>query len=247
MTDLQGDLARFLAREQALFFRSGLVLKDGRPTPYFVNLGAIRTGRSGLELARFFARALIERDIIRPGDVIIGPSYKGPPLAALTAAVLYSEHGLEAAYDYDRKEAKTHGEAAGGKNMFVTGALAQGKTGVIIDDVATSMATKVELLERIKPVAPEFKVKAVIIAVDREQTQPVYDADGQVVLGAKGRDAVADFTAAAGVAVEAVGGVRAMVTSLYESGFPVLQEGELKPLTEETMAAFKEYLATYGR
>ena len=38
MKPYQENLARLLAESGALFFRSGLRLKDGRPTPYFVNL-----------------------------------------------------------------------------------------------------------------------------------------------------------------------------------------------------------------
>ncbi|MBW1713194.1 MAG: orotate phosphoribosyltransferase, partial [Deltaproteobacteria bacterium] len=60
MTSYQDGLARFLARSGALFFAPGLKLKDGRPTPYFVNLGRINTGRTGLELAGYLSRMLVE-------------------------------------------------------------------------------------------------------------------------------------------------------------------------------------------
>ena len=45
MKPYQEDLAAILAESQALFFQDGLTLKDGRPTPYFVNFGLFRTGR----------------------------------------------------------------------------------------------------------------------------------------------------------------------------------------------------------
>ncbi len=55
MQAYQERLAVLLAESGALFFQEGLRLKDGRPTPYFVNLGVFRTGRSAWELGRCFA------------------------------------------------------------------------------------------------------------------------------------------------------------------------------------------------
>ena len=36
-------LAKTLAETGVLFFDTGLVLKDGRPTPYFVNMAMFKT------------------------------------------------------------------------------------------------------------------------------------------------------------------------------------------------------------
>ncbi len=246
-TDYFQDVARFLARTGALFFDRGLRLKDGRPTPYFVNLGRVNTGRAGLALAGFFARMLHDEGLIDEETVIIGPSYKGPPLAALTAAALYIEYGLSVGYDYDRKEAKTHGEASGAKSMFVTGALAEARKAVIIDDVATSMATKIELIDKIKRVAPTLGITAVVIAVDREQTQPVYDESGKLVEGVKGKDAVRTFTEKTGVPVLALAPITRVVEYLYRERLPVKVRGEMKALSRADKDAFDAYLALYGR
>lgn len=53
MEDYKKRLAKILAETGALFFDKGLVLKDGRPTPYFVNFGMFRTGRLSMELGSF--------------------------------------------------------------------------------------------------------------------------------------------------------------------------------------------------
>lgn len=247
MPDYEGDFARFLAQSGALFFASGLRLKDGRPTPYFINLGRVNTGRLGLELAGFFARMLIAEGLVAHGSVLIGPSYKGSAIAALAAASLWTEHGLEVGFDYDRKEAKTHGEASGSGKVFVTGALAAGSEGVILDDVATSMATKIELVDKIRAAAPGFKIRAVVIGVDREQTQPVYDASGRLLEGVRGEDAIKAFTEKTGIPVRAVAGVRAVVQYLYENKVPVLVDGQSRALGQEEKERFDEYLAVYGR
>ena len=55
MDEYKKSLARTLAETGALFFDRNLVLKDGRPTPYFVNMAMFKTGRLSLELGSFFA------------------------------------------------------------------------------------------------------------------------------------------------------------------------------------------------
>ena len=50
----QQEFARFLVETGSLFFRQGLVLKDGRPSPYFVNLGKFSTGKLSYRLGSFF-------------------------------------------------------------------------------------------------------------------------------------------------------------------------------------------------
>ena len=145
----QQRLARLLAGCGALFFAPDLRLKDGRPTPYFVNLGKLNTGRLALEMGRCFAGWIAEQGLAGENPVILGPSYKGSALALAAAMCLWQDEVADLAFDYDRKEAKTHGEASGAKAMFVTGALTPGAKVLIIDDVGTSMATKRDLLEKL--------------------------------------------------------------------------------------------------
>jgi orotate phosphoribosyltransferase len=251
MRPYQQRLAALLAESGSLFFRSGLRLKDGRPTPYFVNLGVFRTGRLALELGRCFADWMKDQGLHQQVDVLLGPSYKGSAIAQATAIALYQEHGVDLAFEYDRKEAKTHGEASGGGNLFVTGALDKGSRVLILDDVGTSMATKVELLDKVKAEDARrglgLKIQGVALAVDREQVQAVYDAEGKVVQGGRGADALADFTAKTGLKVWALLGMRQAFQWLHSQGLPVLVEGVRQPLGEALMQQVGDYLAIYGR
>ena len=43
-------------------------------------------------------------------DVILGPAYKGIPLATTMAVALSEQHGIDMPYSFNRKEAKAHGE-----------------------------------------------------------------------------------------------------------------------------------------
>lgn len=247
MKDYQKRLTKLLAESGSLFFRQGLRLKDGRPTPYFVNLGVFRTGRLSFELGRCFADWMVEAGLDKQVDVLVGPSYKGSAIAQACAVALYEKHGVDLSFDYDRKEAKTHGEATGKGSMMVTGALEKGSRILIIDDVGTSMATKVELLEKLETLGLDLDVKGVSLAVDREQTQAVYDENGQVVEGQKGPDALAAFTQKTGLGVWSLLGIKAAVNYLHESGEPVLVDNERKPLGSDLLAQVNEYLSIYGR
>ena len=153
MEDYKKSLALLLAETGALFFDKDLSLKDGRPTPYFVNLGMFRTGRLSMEMGSFFAEMMVEHRLVEETDIILGPSYKGSAIALATAIALYVHHGCDLLYEYDRKEAKTHGEGSGAKSMFVNRAFFDGCRVFVVDDVATSMGTKYDLVKRVKTVA----------------------------------------------------------------------------------------------
>ncbi len=112
MEEYKKRLALILAETGALFFDNNLVLKDGRPTPYFVNMGMFRTGRLSREMGSFFADMIVLQGLSNQIDVILGPTYKGSAIALATAIALYNGYGLDLSFDYDRKEAKTHGEGS---------------------------------------------------------------------------------------------------------------------------------------
>lgn len=251
MRDYQQRLARLLAESQALFFQEGLRLKDGRPSPYFVNLGVFRTGRLAQELGHCFADWIIEEGLSDKLDVLVGPSYKGSAIAQAAAISLWQEHGIDLAFDYDRKEAKTYGEATGHGYLFVTGAANKGGRFLIIDDVGTSMATKFDLVKKIGWLEPRVEkplaIKGVVLAMDREQTQAVYDGEGRVREGKRGPDALAAFEKETGIKVWSLLGIRQTVEYLHAEGLEVLVNGKPQPLNDEIMERFNEYLAIYGR
>ncbi len=242
--------AATLAETGALFFDRGLVLKDGRPTPYFVNMAMFRTGRLSLEMGSFFAGMMVARNLAGNTDVILGPSYKGSAIALATAIALWQEYQIDLVFEYDRKEAKTHGEGSVSQSLFVNRAFFDGCRILIVDDVATSMGTKFELLEKIESEADNrgqsWKVIGIGIGLDREQTTAVTDSEGRVIPGRKGSNAIQDFISKSGIPVFSVIGIREVVDYLYEEGIPVMIAGERRPMDEKTKAVFEEYVALYG-
>lgn len=243
-------LAEALADTGALFFDDGLVLKDGRPTPYFVNLGMFRTGRLAMELGATFADMMVQRGLADETDIVLGPSYKGSALALSTVIALYRDHGRDRLFEYDRKEAKTHGEGSREGSILVNKTLFDGCRVYVVDDVATSMGTKVALVERVTKESRGQGLSlawiGVGIAVDREQTTAVYDGAGHPVPGVKGENAIQAFTARTGIPVHAVAGIREIVDYLFESETPVRIQGERRAIDPATKAAFDTYLNTYG-
>jgi orotate phosphoribosyltransferase len=250
MEDYKKRLARILAETGALFFDKNLILKDGRPTPYFVNMAMFKTGRLSLELGSFFSDMMVTKDLVKNTDIILGPSYKGSSIAVATAISLWKEHGLDVAFDYDRKEAKTHGEATASKSIFVNRTFFDGCRIFIVDDVATSMRTKYDLLEKIMAEAQgremQFKVVGIGIAIDREQTTAVYDKAGKVVLGQKGENAIQDFISKSSIPVYCIAGVKEIIEYLYREKIPVMVQGRRVEIDEKTKAEFDKYIEIYG-
>jgi len=250
MKAYQEDLAVLLAESQALFFENGLTLKDGRPTPYFVNFGLFRTGRLSAHLGGIMADYLVDNGLHESFDVLIGPSYKGSALAVATTEALWLRHQVERSFDYDRKESKTHGEASLNPARFVTGALTDNCRVLIVDDVITTMTTKLEILRQLTEEATarghSYNPAGVVLFLDREQTTAVYDQDKQPVLGQKGQDATENFKTITGLPLRVILGIREAIDFLRREKLPIRQNGRLEPLTESSLAAFQDYLAVYG-
>ena len=250
MENYKKRFAELLAETGALFFADNLTLKDGRPSPYFVNMGAFKTGRLNYELGTLFADMLEHKKLTDGIDVILGPSYKGSAIANATVNALWLKYGKDLLFDYDRKEVKTHGESSGRKNLFVNGCLNEDRRLFIVDDVGTSMNTKYELMEKIENQGRELGVKLEItgigLGVDREQTTAVHDARGNLVLGEKGNDSIGDFTRKTGVPVMSLCGAGEIVHYLYRQKVPVMINGAFSRLDEQTMSLFLSYKAIYG-
>lgn len=250
MEDYKKRFASTLAETGAIFFGRDLVLKDGRPTPYFVNMAMFRTGRLSVAMGSFFAGMMISRGLVRDTDIVLGPSYKGSAIALSTAIALWQEFGVDMTFEYDRKEPKTHGEGSVSKSVFVNGSLFDGCRIFVVDDVATSMGTKLDLLEKIESEARSrgmsFKVVGIGIGMDREQTTARYDPEGRVLLGEKGEDAIGAFVSRTGIPVYSVAGIREVIDYLFREQIPVMIEGKRGPIDGDTKARFDGYLETYG-
>jgi orotate phosphoribosyltransferase len=158
MQSYQRDFLDFALDVGVLRF-GRFTLKSGRVSPYFFNAGLFNSGSSLARLGKFYAQAIVDSGI--RFDVLYGPAYKGIPLAAVTAAALYDQHGIDIPYAFNRKEAKDHGE--GGS---IVGHPLEGRI-LIIDDVITAGTAIRESMEVIS--AQGATPAGVVIALDRQE------------------------------------------------------------------------------
>ncbi len=148
-----------LARECAVLKFGEFSLKSGRISPYFFNAGAFSSGRALAILGRCYAQCIVDSGL--RFDVLLGPAYKGIPLAAATAVALADHHGLDIPFAYNRKEAKDHGEGG-----MLVGAALQGKV-LVIDDVITAGTAVREVIRLIHDAGAELA--GVVIGLDRKE------------------------------------------------------------------------------
>jgi orotate phosphoribosyltransferase len=156
------ELLQFLAKCEALKFGS-FVTKSGRVSPYFVNMGEVCNGE-GISLLSGCYAQIFEKHFAGKADNLFGPAYKGIPLCAATAAVLHKEHGINASFTYNRKEAKDHGEGG----ILIGDVYLEKRRVVIIEDVITA-GTSIEETMRIMSAVPNAKIVGLIVAIDRKE------------------------------------------------------------------------------
>ena len=135
-------------------------LKSGRVAPYFINTGNYKTGAQLSRLGEYYARCIEDNEI--KADTLVGPAYKGIPLAVTTAVSLYTKYGRELNYCFDRKEAKDHGEGG----LFVGKQLVDGERVILIEDVMTSGKALREMLPKLQQTA-NVTIAGMVISVDR--------------------------------------------------------------------------------
>ncbi|MEW8508301.1 MAG: orotate phosphoribosyltransferase [Candidatus Thiodiazotropha sp.] len=158
MQDYQREFLRFALDVGVLRFGE-FTLKSGRVSPYFFNAGLFNSGASLARLGRYYAQAIVDSGI--GFDLLYGPAYKGIPLAAVTAAALYDQHGIDVPYAFNRKEAKDHGEGG-----VIVGHALEGRI-LIIDDVisaGTSVRESIDIIESLQATPA-----GVVIALDRQE------------------------------------------------------------------------------
>jgi orotate phosphoribosyltransferase len=148
-----------LARQCDVLKFGEFTLKSGRISPYFFNAGSFSSGRALATLGRCYARAIVESGV--QFDVLLGPAYKGIPLAAATVVELAEHHGLDIPFAYNRKEAKAHGEGG-----MLVGAPLQGRV-LVIDDVITAGTAVREVIAMIAEAGAELA--GVAIGLDRQE------------------------------------------------------------------------------
>ena len=175
-------------------------LKSGRVSPYFFNAGLLSTGELLSVLATGYADALAKH--ANTDDLVIfGAAYKGIPFVAATAQALWAQHGINANWGYNRKEAKDHGEGG-----MLVGADLSGKKVWVIDDVmtaGTAMREVVEILDK-----AGASVAGIIVALDRKEKgqgdksaiQELGESLGVPVLALVTMDDITDYVANHGTA-----------------------------------------------
>ncbi len=158
MHDYQRRFIEFALSHDVLRFGE-FTLKSGRVSPYFFNAGSFDTGARLAALGGFYADAIAQAEI--EFDVLLGPAYKGIPLAAATAVRLHESHARDVPWCFNRKEAKDHGEGG----LFV-GAEPRGRL-LVIDDVITAGTAIREVIALVDGL--DATVAGVVVAVDRRE------------------------------------------------------------------------------
>ena len=150
---------KFMVENGVLKFGE-FTLKSGRKAPYFINTGNYKSGAQLAKLGEYYAQCIADNKI--EAQTLVGPAYKGIPLAVTTAVSLAQNHGKDLYYCFDRKEAKDHGEGG----LFVGKKLEDGEKIIIIEDVMTSGKALRELLPKLKASA-NVEIAGMVISVDR--------------------------------------------------------------------------------
>lgn len=208
---------RFMVESGVLRFGT-FTLKSGRVAPYFINTGNYKTGRQLAKLGEYYAACIAEHGV--KADCLVGPAYKGIPLAVTAAVSLWNNHGVDVNYCFDRKEAKDHGEGG----LFVGHQLSDGEDVVIIEDVMTSGKALREILPKLEAQA-NVNVAGMIISVDRMEKG--LNSDLSAV-----QEVLRDF----GIKVYSIVTMADIIDAIEQG----IIEGK------EYLTAMKEYRAKYG-
>lgn len=148
-----------LARECDVLKFGEFTLKSGRVSPYFFNAGEFASGRALALLGRCYAQRIIDSKV--QFDVLLGPAYKGIPLATATAVALSDHFSSDVPFAYNRKEAKGHGEGG-----VLVGAPLSGRV-LVIDDVITAGTAVREVIDMINAAGAELA--GVVVGLDRQE------------------------------------------------------------------------------
>jgi orotate phosphoribosyltransferase len=180
----QQEFMDFLIETGALRFDE-FTLKSGRRSPYFFNAGQFNTGAEIERLGYYYACAIREFDV--EPTLVFGPAYKGIPLCIAAAIALRQRFDMDTYYGFDRKEIKEHGEGG-----WLVGKEPDGQDRVVlVDDVVTDGATKIQMIDRLKATC-SARISGLVIALDRKEKNT------------EGEDAVAALQTATGVPVRSI-------------------------------------------
>jgi orotate phosphoribosyltransferase len=155
----QRQFIEFALQEGVLKF-GDFKLKSGRKSPYFFNLGVFQHALALNKIGYFYATALQHTRV--KFDVLFGPAYKGIPLVCATVSALLEHYHQNAAFCYNRKETKDHGEGG-----VLVGAPLQGQRVFVIDDVLTAGTAVREAMSLIQHAGATLV--GIMVALDRQE------------------------------------------------------------------------------
>jgi orotate phosphoribosyltransferase len=216
MQDHQREFLALALERQALRFGQ-FTLKSGRVSPYFFNAGLFNDGAALARLGRCYAGALEAAGL--GYDMLFGPAYKGIPLVATTAIALADHHGRNVPWAFNRKEAKSHGEAG-----MVVGTPLKGRI-MIIDDVITAGTAIRESIDLIR--AAGATPVGVALALDRQER------------GTGARSAVQEVEADYGLRCVSILSLGGLIEALGKPGAP-------GGLGSTERSALQAYRSQYG-
>jgi orotate phosphoribosyltransferase len=164
-------IVEFLIAHDVLRF-GDFTLKSGKQSPFFLDVGRIADGRALATLGEALSEKI--EHAFPKTDTLVGPAYKGISLAT-AAAVARVERGRSSwRVSFNRKEAKTHGEAGD----WFGAPLSQHSNTVIVDDVVSDGGTKNELIAIL---SERFKNKPLGVAVIIDRRPPGTKTDFTLV------------------------------------------------------------------
>ncbi len=158
MHDHQREFIDFALHHGVLRF-GDFTLKSGRTSPYFFNAGLFNTGDRLAAFGRYYASAIVQSGV--EFDVLLGPAYKGIPIAAATAIALADHHDRDVPWCFNRKEAKDHGEGG-----LIVGSPLTGRA-LVVDDVITAGTAIREVHQVVE--AEGATIAGIVVAVDRQE------------------------------------------------------------------------------
>ena len=166
LADYKRSFLDFALAEGVLQF-GRFELKSGRVSPWFFNAGRFSTGSALKKTGEYYAAALTASGLAY--DCLLGPAYKGIPLAVATAIALAEHYQRDVPYLFNRKEAKDHGEGG-----VLVGSALSGRV-VIVDDVITAGTAIREVMGLLEAQNVEqndtnpARPVGVLVAIDREE------------------------------------------------------------------------------
>jgi orotate phosphoribosyltransferase len=199
MHDYQRNFIELALDHEVLRFGE-FTLKSGRTSPYFFNAGLFNTGSRLAGLGRFYADAIVQSGV--DFDVLLGPAYKGIPIASATAVQLSEAHDRDVPWCFNRKEAKDHGEGG-----LIVGSPLEGRV-LIVDDVITAGTAIREVKEIVDAAGATCAGIVVAGRGDLSAIQEVERDFGVPVIAIIGFDQIIEFVEETGRHAEHLDAIR---------------------------------------